>query len=215
MFPEWYAPLPSSYSLPIRLAGFPLYDRGRPLPPELLTFCQAGAPPIAITFGTGHRHAKQLFALATEAVGRVGGRALLLTRYKDQLPSPLPSYAQHCEYASFSQLLPHCGAIIHHGGVGTTAQALAAGIPQLIMPLAFDQPDNAARIKKLGSGDWVKPSSTVSRIAEKLSRILSGPMKERARTFRECLKGVDSCAVAVNWIEAESKLAEQAPRATH
>jgi rhamnosyltransferase subunit B len=49
-------------------------------------------------------------------------------------------------------LLPQVAALVHHGGIGTTAAALAAGIPQLIAPFAFDQFDNAARTVRLGVG---------------------------------------------------------------
>ena len=59
----------------------------------------------------------------------------------------------HFPYVPFSQLLPQSAVLVHHGGIGSTAQALAAGIPQLIMAMAFDQPDNANRVHRLGVGD--------------------------------------------------------------
>ena len=67
-----------------------------------------------------------------------------------------------------SRLLPHCAAIVHHGGVGTTAQGFAAGIPQLIMPMAFDQPDNAARAIRLGVARAIAPRAFRPRAAARL-----------------------------------------------
>src|SRR5690606_36006019 len=63
----------------------------------------------------------------------------------------------HIDYVDFEYLLSKAKLIIHHGGIGTTAQAIRAGIPQLLRPLAFDQADNANRIHKLNLGTIVFP----------------------------------------------------------
>src|SRR5947209_12830626 len=97
-------------------------------------------------------HAAGFFRAAVAACGAAGVRGLLLTKYPGLVPSPLPPAIRHCAYAPFRQLLPLCGAVVHHGGVGTTAAALEAGCPQLVLPLAWDQPDNAARVRRLGVG---------------------------------------------------------------
>ena len=75
--------------------------------------------------------------------GPRGRRGLLLSRHREHIPRTLPSDVRHVEYAPFSELLPRCAALVHHGGIGTSAQALAAGVPQLIMPMGHDQPDNS------------------------------------------------------------------------
>jgi len=112
---------------------------------------------------------------------------------------PLPPHALHAAYAPFSRVLPRAAAVVHHGGIGTCAQGLAAGIPQLLMPMAFDQPDNAMRLRRLGVGDWVVPRRfTASRVARSLEQLLAdetvagacrrqgladgGPRRRRART---------------------------------
>ena len=109
-------------------------------------------PPIAFTFGSAMMHAQSQFAASAEACRLMGRRGILLTRHRDQLPAHLPEDVRHFDYAPFSELLPQCAALVHHGGIGTTSQALAAGVPQLIAPLAHDQHDNAARVRKLGVG---------------------------------------------------------------
>ncbi len=100
-------------------------------------------------------HAAGFFRAAVKACRLLGVRGLFLTKYTRQLPSALPSYIRHCTFAPFQELFPHCAAVVHHGGVGTTARALAAGTPQLALPLAYDQADNAVRVKNLGVGDWL------------------------------------------------------------
>jgi UDP:flavonoid glycosyltransferase YjiC (YdhE family) len=69
-------------------------------------------------------------------------------------------------------VLPRCTAIVHHGGIGTTSQALATGTPQLIMPMAHDQPDNAQRVARLGAGSYLWPSDfNASNLAKALAKI--------------------------------------------
>ena len=68
----------------------------------------------------------------------------------------------HVPYAPFSALMPRLRALVHHGGIGTSAQALAAGIPQLVVPFAHDQFDNAARLRRLGVADTLRPAATVA-----------------------------------------------------
>ena len=58
----------------------------------------------------------------------------------------------HIAHARFEDLFPRCRAVVHHGGIGTTAKCIVSGVPQLIIPRSHDQPDNASRIVKLGLG---------------------------------------------------------------
>jgi UDP:flavonoid glycosyltransferase YjiC (YdhE family) len=63
--------------------------------------------------------------------------------------------------------------VVHHGGVGTAAQGLAAGVPQLIMPMAHDQPDQAQRLKRLGVADWLLPKDfQADAVAARLQQLL-------------------------------------------
>lgn len=88
-------------------------------------------------------------------------------------------------YVPFSQLLPHAAALIYHGGIGTLAQAVAAGIPHLVMPLGHDQPDNAHRLERLGIGASLPPQKfKVDLIAGKLAHLLdSADVRERCRAL--------------------------------
>ena len=153
LFPGWYAAPQPDWPPQLRLAGFGRFDGARgALPEDVRMFCEEGSPPIAFTLGTGMTHAAGFFRTAVAACDALGARGLLLTKYPDVIPARLPPRVRHCAFAPFRQLLPLCGAVVHHGGVGTTAAALEAGCPQLVLPLAWDQPDNAARVAELGVG---------------------------------------------------------------
>src|SRR5690606_22493625 len=80
--------------------------------------------------------------------------AILLSRHIPDALLQLPNVL--CRpFASLAGLLPHAAAIFHHGGIGTVAEALRAGCPQIVVPGRFDQPDNAMRIARLGLGGAV------------------------------------------------------------
>jgi len=175
LFPEWFGPPRPDWPKQVRLTGFPLFDEAgqHPADPVLEAFLAAGEPPIAFTAGSANRQAAAFFAAAVEAAGRLGRRALLLTAYPEQLPAELPATALHVAYAPFSEVLPRCAALVHHGGIGTSAQGLAAGVPQLVRPMAFDQGDNAAHLERLGVGRWIQVAKfTPRRVAEALETLL-------------------------------------------
>jgi rhamnosyltransferase subunit B len=139
----------------------------------LLAFLNAGSPPIAFTPGSAHAHGRAFFEHALAATEVLGKRAVLVTRYRDQLPNELPAWAHYEPYVPYDLLAAHVAAFVHHGGIGTTATLLAAGKPQLVTPFAFDQPDNAARLKKLGVAASVAPDAPAAHWARALSGLLN------------------------------------------
>ncbi len=154
MFPEWYAPIQSDWPPNTVQAGFPLYDEAdvSPLDPDLLDFLDRGSPPIVFAPGSANRFAHGFFAESASACERLGRRGILATKFADQIPEDLPEGVRHFAYIPFSTLLPRAAALVHHGGIGTAAQGMAAGIPHLVRPLAHDQFDNADRLERLGIG---------------------------------------------------------------
>lgn len=176
LYPEWYASPQPDWPPQMRLTQFPMWnERGdEPLPENVERFVSAGSPPIVFTPGSANCHGREFFIEAAEACRRMGKRGMLFTRFPESLPRELPEGVEHFEYAPFSNLLPRVAAISHHGGIGTTSAALAAGIPQLIMPLAHDQPDNLARLKRMQVGDGLSPKKyRAAAVVEKLSRLIA------------------------------------------
>jgi UDP:flavonoid glycosyltransferase YjiC (YdhE family) len=136
------------------LTGFPFYDRDgeEGTPPELLRFLDAGPPPLVFTLGSSAVVDAGLFyEHSVAAAKRLGRRAVLLVG-KDprNRPTSLPDGMVAFAYAPYSELFPRAAAIVHSGGIGTTAQAMRSGRPMLVMPYAHDQPDNAERLRRLG-----------------------------------------------------------------
>ncbi len=203
LFPAWYARPQPDWPPQIRLAGFGRFDGTEAeVSEDLLAFCRAGPPPVAFTLGTGMAHAAGFFRAAVAACGAVGVRGILLTKYPALVPSALPPTVCHCSFAPLRRLLPLCAAVVHHGGVGTTAAALEAGCPQLVLPLAWDQPDNAARVRRLGVG---KALGARRRGARDLARALAGVMapavRRRCREVAAQAAQRDGLEVAADWVE--------------
>ncbi len=159
LFPDWFGPPQPDWPRPWELVGFPLWDGGvdLSLPAELESFLASGDRPIVFTPGTANAQANAFFKTAVEVCERMGRRGILLTKFAEQLPSSLPETVCHFDFVSLTQLLPRVAALVHHGGIGSSSQSLAAGTPQLIRPLAFDQFDNAHRLKQLGVAEELRP----------------------------------------------------------
>lgn len=151
-FPTWYASPQDDWPPNTVMTGFWIYDRpeDQRLTPELEEFLKAGDPPVIFTAGSAMAQAKKHFETAIAATRKAGMRAVLVSAYPEQIPQPLPPEIFYANYAPFSVLFPRASIVVHHGGVGTSAQGLAAGKPAMVTPFAHDQFDNAYRLAKLG-----------------------------------------------------------------
>jgi UDP:flavonoid glycosyltransferase YjiC (YdhE family) len=182
----------------MHLTGFILHDEaGRPLPPGAEEFLGQGPAPVLVTPGSAATDRGAFFRATVGACAALGARAMLVTNHPDQLPRRLPSGIRAFPYVPFSRVLRHCAGIVYHGGIGTLAQALRAGVPHLVVPNTFDQPDNGRRIERLGVGTMVgaRAYGRGDRAARALSGVLgSAAVRDRCR---ELAPRVDSaCAVA-------------------
>ena len=120
------------------------------------------------------RHGRDFFEAAGQACRLIGRRGVLLTPFAEQIPDNLPDGVVHIPFLPFGTYLPRAGAMVHHGGVGTVAQAMSAGIPQVIRPMGYDQFDNAHRVERLGVGVSIgRPQFKAPRLAVALSGLLS------------------------------------------
>ena len=188
LFPEWFAPRQPDWPSQTRLTGFPMFDQraSAPLDPELERFLDGGEAPIVFTPGSGMWNGTSFFAESVRLCSKVGRRGLFLSVHADHIPSDLPSQIRHVSYAPFSQLLPRCAAIVHHGGIGTSAQAMAAGIPQLVTPFfAHDQFDNAARLRELGVARSI-PAHPLLRPVRRFADHLAAPIAPSRHRMSHC-----------------------------
>ncbi|WP_336486317.1 glycosyltransferase [Methylobacterium nigriterrae] len=206
MFPDWFTPPQADWPVQAVQVGFPIADRFGDtdrLDPDLEAFLDAGAPPLVFTYGSAMRQGRAFFETAVALCRRMGRRGVLLAPQADQAPADLPPGLIHLPYAPLSALLPRTAALVHHGGVGTVAQALAAGVPQLIVPVAFDHFDEGSRVRRLDLGTVMSQRAfTPARAARRLTRLLASDRVARACAgARERMAGEDGIARACAAIE--------------
>jgi UDP:flavonoid glycosyltransferase YjiC (YdhE family) len=177
------------------------------LPPALTAFLDAGEPPLVFTLGSAAVHAGERFLRESmHAAALLGRRAVLLTgspQMRSRLPAELPEGVLAVEYAAHGALFERAAAVVHHGGVGTTQEALRAGCPALVVPHGFDQPDNAARVVRLGVGAVVPASRyRANRAAARLGALLADEgMARRARDVAAALRAENGASLAADVIQ--------------
>lgn len=169
------------------IAGFAFYDglaKENAVDSGLQSFMDRGQPPLIFTQGTSAIHDSDGFVnAALVAINRLGERAVLVLdeTQRNSLRGRISDNIFVSGYVAYSRAFPGAKAIIHHGGIGTTAQALKSGLPQLITPYFVDQPDNAARVQRLGVARVVPLERwTASKVMEELTALL-GDSKLAAR----------------------------------
>lgn len=208
LFPDWFAPPQSDWPSQLALTGFPLFDEAgfHQMDAGLEEFLAAGSAPVVFTPGSTMLEGQTFFLTALQALRKLGRRGIFLTKDERQVP-PLPPEILLRPYVPMSVLLPHTAALVHHGGIGTTALAFAAGIPQLATPFAHDQFDNSTRLERLGCGVRLDAPAQAQPLTEALQHLLEEPAV--AAKCKELQARVDSsevaCGKAVDFVEAASR----------
>jgi MGT family glycosyltransferase len=207
LFSSLFASAQPDWPTQTRITGFAFYDGHRELemPSELSTFLDQGEPPIVFTLGSSAVWvARDFFHESIAAARQLKRRAVLLIGDERNLPAePLPSNMIAVNYAPYQSLLPRACAMVHHGGVGTTSQGLRAGVPTLIVPFAFDQPDNAAHAKRMGTSRTLyRKEYLAPRVAEEIDVLLSDSQyRSSAKHISERLRKENGAARACDLIE--------------
>ncbi len=196
------------------ITGFPLYDQDGEvgMPAELVRFLNAGPPPLVFTLGSSAvADAGSFYHHSATAAKLLGRRAVLLIG-KDarNRPASLPEGVVAFDYAPYSELFPRAAAIVHQGGVGTTAQAMRSGRPSLVMPYSHDQPDNAERLKRLGIARSIsRHRYNPARAMAELRHLLDNPTySQRASEVGEQLRQEDGVRAACDALEAMLQTSE-------
>jgi UDP:flavonoid glycosyltransferase YjiC (YdhE family) len=193
-----------------KITGFAFYDGAGSegvLPPELAAFLEKGPAPLVFTLGSAAvMHAGDFYEQSAEAVEILGQRAVLLIGADDRnLPKRrLPESICIARYAPYSKIFPRASVIIHQAGIGTTAQALRAGRPMLLMPYSHDQPDNARRVRRLGVAEVLGRKQYKAKPAARLiAQLLSDDAyRARAIAVAEKVAGENGTVTACDALEA-------------
>jgi rhamnosyltransferase subunit B len=154
LFSRWLAQPQPDWPRPTFQPGFAYFDgqkaEGAPST-ELTSFLAAGDAPIVFTQGSiAVHHPGDFYKVSVEAAKRLGRRAVLVGA--KTIAEGCSSQVLVLPYVPYPQIFPHGAVNVHQGGSGTTGHALRAGRPMLVVPYGWDQPDNAARIERLGTG---------------------------------------------------------------
>jgi rhamnosyltransferase subunit B len=196
----------SDWPDPVHVTGFARYAQPAVADAALTAFLDAGPPPLVFSLGSTAVHAGLSFLRESLQVARqLGQRAVLFTgspEMRAQLPRELPATIHAVEYADHASLFPRASVVIHHGGIGTSAEALRAGRPMLVVPHGFDQPDNAARLQRLGVAE-ILPARRyrASRAAPVLNRLLHQTnYREQARRCAAAMQQEDGASAAADLI---------------
>lgn len=200
--------LPAAPDLPanISLCGYFFLDEEGYHPPEALTrFLESGPPPVCVSFGSMvNQRAKQTGQILIEAFAQRQERAIILTGWGGWQADPVPAHIFYIESVPHNWLLPRCKIFIHHGGAGATAAGLRAGIPNIVIPHAADQPFWGSRVQALGAGPAPVPISklTLPRLLDALTLSASDPIRTTSRALGQKISTEDGIRTAIRQIES-------------
>jgi UDP:flavonoid glycosyltransferase YjiC (YdhE family) len=209
LFSPIFGPPQADWPVRTLATGFVFPAEPTVLPPAIERFLDAGDPPVVFTLGSSAVGAAGSFydesAKAAEALGR---RAVLLVGSDpaNRPTRPLPDTILTAEYAPHGGLFPRAAAVVHHGGIGTTAAALRSGRPMLVVPHAHDQPDNAFRARRLGVASVIDAARyRAKRAASALDVLLThSSFQRRATDVARHLSEEDGLGTAADRIAADA-----------
>lgn len=203
---------PADWGEHIQMTGFvtvPPHLRERlgegALPPGLEQWLDAGDPPIFCGFGSMPvLDSPAMLAQIAEVTARRRVRALIAAGWTDYGPGQkaLPEHLHIAPAFDHDRVLPRCRAAIHHGGAGTTAAVLRAGLPSLVAPVFGDQPFWGWRVEQLGVGLTLPfRKLSAARIDRALDSLLTDSMRSRVRAISASLAHEQGAKRAADAIE--------------
>jgi sterol 3beta-glucosyltransferase len=179
-------------------------------PVDLLGFLASGSPPVYIGFGSmGSRQPEETADLVLQAIDRTGQRAILQAGWGGLSKADVPANILMVNSVPHTWLFPRMAAVVHHGGAGTTAAGLRAGIPSIVIPFFGDQPFWGQRVADLGVGTAPIPRKqlTVERLAQAIHRAVTDPlMRQQAADLGATIQaedGIDRVVEIVRDIERQ------------
>jgi len=137
---------------------------------------EPGQPLVLVGLSSTVMLQEGLLQRAADALGQAQVRGLVTTGPAvDPAVISAPPDVTVTRWARHADVLPHCSAVITHGGHGTVMKALIAGVPQIVVPLGRDQPDNAGRVVYAGAGIRLRKNATVATLRTAISRVIEDP----------------------------------------
>jgi rhamnosyltransferase subunit B len=219
LWPEWFdragQPLLPAGTAPANgsaaaLAGFLPHDQAEngPLPPELAELAAGDPPaerrPILVSGGSSRFLHGDWYAAAVYGAARAGRPVVVTCPHRDLLPAELPPAVRWYPSLPFATLMPYVAAVVHHGGILTSARAIASGTPQVVLAHGADRPDNARRLRALGLAEWLPAARwQVDAVAGLVERVLAEPAyREKARALATTIDPDQAATAACVQLEA-------------
>jgi UDP:flavonoid glycosyltransferase YjiC (YdhE family) len=174
-------------------------------PPRLLDFLASGPPPVLIGFGSmSSRDPVATLQLILEAIALLGQRAIILTGWGGMREVAVPDNVFMIDSIPHSWILPKVSVVVHHGGAGTTAAGLRAGVPSIIIPFFGDQPFWGRQVDRLGVGPVPIPRKKLTSV--KLAKVIKKTMnntvmRQRAESLGNRIRSENGVGNAVNIIQ--------------
>ncbi len=182
-------------------------------PADLSDFLESGPPPIYVGFGSMVDHEREeMTRLVVEALGRAGQRAILLGGWSELGSADMPDFIHRVDFVPHDWLFPRVAAVVHHGGAGTTAAGLRAGVPTVVVPFFGDQPFWGWRVHELGVGPkWIpRKKLTAGKLAAAIHQAVSdSAMIRRAQELGHRVRAEDGIGTGIQlvlcqgWIDGQ------------
>lgn len=194
--------------------GYWFLDEPFTPPDDLVQFLNAGAAPVYVGFGSmPSSDPARVVAMVSEALSRLERRGVMVRGWSKAQVTDIPSHLFMLDKTSHTWLFPQMAAVVHHGGAGTTAAGLRAGVPALIVPHMADQPYWARRVHELGVGaaPLKRHELSVDSLTERLSILLKDEAIRSRATLGEQIRSERGIENAVEWLQSYiAKLPEKA-----
>jgi sterol 3beta-glucosyltransferase len=178
-------------------------------PPALAAFLDAGPPPVYVGFGSmAGIDPAATTRIVLDAVARAGVRAVLASGWGGIAADAAPPSVFLLDDAPHDALFPRMAAVVHHGGAGTTAAGLRAGVPGVLCPFGVDQPFWGARVQALGAGPAPIPQRKLDavRLADAIRVAVDDPtMRGVAQRIGAAIHAEDGVGAAIECIEAAAR----------
>lgn len=203
--PHVFPPAPD-WGPSVQATGFWFLDRPSDWcpPAELVRFLDAGPPPVSVGFGSiPHPDPEKATEMVIAALRRADKRGVLVTGWDGFASRKMPEDMYMLKAIPYDWLFPRMAAVVHHGGAGTTASGLRAGVPTVVVPAFADQPFWGRRIHELGVGPQPIPRHelTVERLAAAVSVATNDPdIRRRAHELGEAIRAEDGVGRAVEFL---------------
>jgi len=173
--------------------------------PVLMDFLQAGTPPVYVGFGSmSNSRPQETTKIVLEALVKTKQRGIILSGWGGMHSDDLPDSVFMVESAPFAWLFPRMAAVVHHGGAGTTAAGLRAGVPSVVIPFFADQPFWGQKVAELGVGPSPIPlrKLTVDRLSQAIHTAVNDPaIRQQATELSSKIMAEDGIAKAVAILE--------------